>query len=86
MEETIKGLKSKRATFKRNVTKHLSALSRLVAERNDVETTQRLSTVKTEFINFEDSHRHYEEMLPEDHDIDVELDYFLEVESRYVVV
>ena len=80
----MKELKAKRATFKQNVTKHLSALSRLVAERNDVETRQRLSTVKTEFSNFEDSHKHYEEMLPDDHDIDVELDYFLEVESRYV--
>ena len=79
----MEAVKTLRANRKGAITKHLSALKRLIAERDAPLVTERLKKLKGAFLSFEEAHDEFHALLTEPAHVADSDQYFLDVEHEY---
>ena len=79
----MEAVKTFRANRKGAITEHLSALKRLIAERDGPLVTERLKKLKGAFLIFEEAHDEFHVLLTEAAHVADSDRYFLDVEHEY---
>ena len=75
--EEMEAVKTLRANRKGAITKHLSALKRLIVERDAPLVTERLKKLKRAFLSFEEAHDEFHALLTEPAHVADSDQYFL---------
>ena len=83
-EVDLTALKKTQATCKGVVTRHLNSLSRHVTDEDGAAVQERLGKLKDSFDRFEEAHNAYHVALINDTEIENSVQYFYEVESKYI--
>jgi len=82
-ENTLGKLENSRRAWKTAITKHISGLTRHIAEEDSKAVEKRLPKLKEAFLKFEEAHDELSGHIESDDDMEKNDLYFVEVEGKY---